>query len=131
MHFLDEITFITTIFANFYFRILKILGCKLGCHDASRPQTMHLIGGHLTTASIETLRSRGEALLSRLLWYDKKQFKQFVAMLVESRDITFLVRFMHGYLSFCGDPYNPFSTSSTANSGNGPPTTSGGHPSES
>ena len=70
-------------------------------------------GVHVPVSSTETLRNRGVALLSRLLWYDKKQFKQFMATLAENRDLTFLVTFLHGYLGFCADPNNPFSTSAT------------------
>ena len=122
-------THISLLFFSFsFFRVLKILGCKHGCHDYLRSTGNRGVGGHLNISSIETLRSRGEALLSRLLWYDKKQFRQFIMMLVENRELPFLIPFLHGYLSFCGDPLNPFSTSTTATA-NGPPSTVG-HTSE-
>lgn len=102
----------TCIQTFFLFRILKILGCKHGCHDATRgsmippaPSSSALMPNGVT---IDTLRSRGIGLLSRLLWYDKKQFRQFLRLLVDSRDITFLMPFFHGYLAFCSDPTNPF-----------------------
>ena len=74
------------------------------------------VGSQIPISTCETLRNRGVALLSRLLWYDKKQFRQFLANLVESRDLTFLMPFLHGYLTFCGDPQNPFSTVVTSTS---------------
>ena len=113
-----------------FFRVLKNLGCKNGCHDSMRPTGHGVGGGHLTISTVETLRSRGEALLSRLLWYDKKQFRQFIGMLVVNRDLQFLIPFMHGYLNFCGDPLNPFSTTSSTAVVNGPPS-AGGHSSKS
>ena len=58
---------------------------------------------------ISSLRARGVAILSRLLWYDKKQFKAYLTMFVESKSITFLLNFLHGYLSFCCDSTSPFS----------------------
>ena len=124
------------IFENIWFfpfltsRVLKNLGCKNGCHDSMRPTGHGVGGGHLTISTVETLRSRGEALLSRLLWYDKKQFRQFIGMLVVNRDLPFLIPFLHGYLNFCGDPLNPFSTTSSTAVGNGPPSSAGGHPSK-
>lgn len=96
---------------SYLFRILKILGCQFGCHNPLR-------GGHLqafqqTTPSgnnIEVLRVKGVALLSRLLWYDKKQFKHYLSVMIESKQLPFLVGFMHGFLSFCNDPTSPFSS---------------------
>ena len=69
---------------------------------------------------ISALRTRGVAILSRLLWYDKKQFKAYLTLCVETKTITFLLNFLHGYLSFCCDPTSPFanvnvSTSVTSN----------------
>ena len=115
-----------------FYRVLKILGCKHGCHDHLRPQHKQSgVGSHVPTSTTETLRNRGVALLSRLLWYDKKQFRHFVASLVDSRDLAFLMPFLHGYLGFCADPNNPFSTnplSSLSSSNNAVPVGSG-HPS--
>ena len=100
------------------YRVLKILGCKHGCHDGMRApvRQQSSVGSQIPISTCETLRNRGVALLSRLLWYDKKQFRQFLANLVESRDLTFLMPFLHGYLTFCGDPQNPFSTVVTSTS---------------
>jgi hypothetical protein len=57
---------------------------------------------------ISALRARGIAILSRLLWYDKKQFKAYLTMFVETKSIPFLLNFLHGYLSFCCDSTSPF-----------------------
>ena len=97
-----------------------MLGCKLGCHELNRgsgfhsgipppplPSSMYCPSSNGVT--VETLRSRGVGLMSRLLWYDKRQFRQFLKVLVETRDIHFLITFFHSYLVFCNDPTNPFS----------------------
>ena len=131
---------VTRYFRVFY-RILKILGCPHGCHDMARPSRgQGGVGSQVPVSSVETLRHRGMALLSRLLWYDKKQFKQFVSNLSEERDLTFLLTFLHGYLGFCVDPHNPFSTASmgtstasgaTSATATAATAVSGGHSSES
>ena len=54
--------------------------------------------------SSESHRSRSISLLSRLLWYDKVQFKRFIGILVNTRDISFLLSFFHSYLGFCVEP---------------------------
>ena len=58
---------------------------------------------------ISALRARGVAILSRLLWYDKKQFKSYLQMFVETKSVPFILNFLHGYLSFCCDATSPFS----------------------
>ncbi len=57
-----------------------------------------------TAANKETLRNQAISLLSRLHWYDRAQFKRFVAALAASREISFLMGFLHGYLGFCVEP---------------------------
>ena len=57
--------------------------------------------------------------MSRLLWYDKRQFRQFLRNLVETRDLHFLITFFHGYLAFCSDPTNPFSFTGSNQSASG------------
>ena len=95
---------------HFYFRVLKALGCQHGCHNSIRPGH-HSIAANTTPSGgdVSALRARGIAILSRLLWYDKKQFKAYLTMFVETKPITFLLNFHHGYLSFCCDPTSPFS----------------------
>jgi len=44
-----------------------------------------------------------------LFRYDKAQFKRFLIVLVTTRDLPFLLHFLHGYLGFCTDPSNPHS----------------------
>ena len=91
-------------------RVLKVLGCQNGCHNSIRPG-QHSMAANTTPSGgdISSLRARGVAILSRLLWYDKKQFKAYLTMFVESKSITFLLNFLHGYLSFCCDSTSPFS----------------------
>ena len=48
----------------------------------------------------------------RLLWYDKRQFKRYMSILVDVREVPYLVNFMHGYLGLCVDNTNPFSQGS-------------------
>ena len=75
----------------FFYRVLKILGCNYGCHESLRPPGgVGGVGVQVPISNVETLRNRGVALLSRLLWYDKKQFKQFLAMMADNRDLSFL-----------------------------------------
>jgi hypothetical protein len=119
-----------TIFCDFFYshRILKVLGCKFGCHENNRGSGFHSSApppppssGYCSLSNgitVETLRSRGVGLLSRLLWYDKRQFRQFFRILVETRDIQFLITFFHGYLAFCSDPTNPFSFTGSNQSSN-------------
>lgn len=45
------------------------------------------------------------SLLSRLLWYDRAQFKRFLVLMVNTRGIGFLVGFLHGYLGFCASEH--------------------------
>lgn len=92
------------------FRVLKVLGCQHGCHNSIRPG-QHSMAANTTPSGgdISALRARGIAILSRLLWYDKKQFKAYLTMFVETKPITFLLNFLHGYLSFCCDSTSPFS----------------------
>jgi hypothetical protein len=69
-------------------RILKILGCKYGCHEGGRGASASVPSSYAGNGvSLDALRSRGVGLLSRLLWYDKRQFRQFLRLLVDSRDI--------------------------------------------
>ena len=91
-------------------RVLKVLGCQHGCHNSIRPG-QHSMAANTTPSGgdISALRARGVAILSRLLWYDKKQFKSYLTMFVETKSITFLLNFVHGYLSFCCDSSSPFS----------------------
>ena len=49
-----------------------------------------------TAANKEVLRSQAISLLSRLLWYDRSQFKRFLGRLAASREIPFLM----GYEAF-------------------------------
>ena len=60
-----------------------------------------------TAANKEVLRSQAISLLSRLLWYDRAQFKRFLGLLAASREIPFLMGFLHGYLGFCAEPSHP------------------------
>ena len=92
------------------FRVLKVLGCQNGCHNSIRPG-QHSMAANTTPSGgdISALRARGVAILSRLLWYDKKQFKGYLTMFVETKSIPFLLNFLHGYLSFCCDSTSPFS----------------------
>ena len=102
----NEIAF-NVYFYNF--RVLKVLGCQHGCHNSIRPG-QHSMAANTTPSGgdISALRTRGVAILSRLLWYDKKQFKAYLTLCVETKTITFLLNFLHGYLSFCCDPTSPF-----------------------
>ena len=112
-----------------FYRVLKILGCIHGCHEHCRPPGgQGGVGAQVPIAKADTLRHRGVALLSRLLWYDKKQFKQFVTSMTDDRDLPFLLTFLHGYLGFCADPQNPFSTTvTTGSSSTASNVASGGH----
>ena len=60
-----------------------------------------------TAANKEVLRSQAISLLSRLLWYDRAQFKKFLGLLAATREIPFLMGFLHGYLGFCAEPSHP------------------------
>ena len=92
------------------FRVLKVLGCQHGCHNSIRPG-QHSMAANTTPSGgdISALRARGVAILSRLLWYDKKQFKSYLQMFVETKSVPFILNFLHGYLSFCCDATSPFS----------------------
>ena len=46
------------------------------------------------------------------MWYDKRQFKRYMSILVDVREVPYLVNFMHGYLGLCVDNANPFSLGS-------------------
>ena len=96
--------------SGLYFRVLKVLGCQNGCHNSIRPG-QHSMAANTTPSGgdISALRARGVAILSRLLWYDKKQFKAYLTMFVETKSTPFLLNFLHGYLSFCCDTTSPFS----------------------
>ena len=60
-----------------------------------------------TAANKEVLRSQAISLLSRLLWYDRAQFKKFLGLMAATREIPFLMGFLHGYLGFCAEPSHP------------------------
>ena len=105
-----KIKLIQLRYSNHYCRVLKVLGCQHGCHDSFRPG-QHSMAANTTPSGgdISALRARGVAILSRLLWYDKKQFKSYLQMFVETKSVPFLLNFLHGYLSFCCDATSPFS----------------------
>lgn len=96
------------------YRMLKLFGCPhMSCPFSSSPAienapnlTANLGGGGLRN---EALRMQAISLLSRLMWYDKDQFRRFICILVNTREIPFLLGFLHGYLGFCTEPTNPHS----------------------
>jgi hypothetical protein len=59
-----------------------------------------------TATNKETLRTHAISLLSRLLWYDRVQFKRFIGVLAATKEIPFFMGFLHGYLGFCVEPPN-------------------------
>lgn len=111
---------------SLFFRLLKIFGCPHGCvmqqpsllqqqqHQQQQQQQQASFegsqapngagGGVKPCPNLEAQRTKAISLLSRLLWYDKAQFKRFICILVNTRDIAFLLSFFHAYLGFCVDP---------------------------
>lgn len=106
-----------------YCRLLRIFGCPhQGCPQfnpapggTNSGNSLHAppsgslggSGSNLAGGGHEALRSQAISLLSRLLWYDKGQFKKFIGILVNTREMPFLLSFLHGYLGFCLEPVNP------------------------
>ncbi len=86
--------------------MLKIFGCPHATCSSTNPATanaaaaataahmgLDVDGGRAPT---EALRVQAISLLSRLMWYDKRQFKGFLGVLVQTRDVHFIVAFLHG-----------------------------------
>ena len=97
-------------FMDVVIRLLKLFGCPhSGCPSFYHDSQNHLPTGLSTVSPMEPLRLQAISLLSRLLWYDKDQFKRFISILVNTREIQFLLGFLHGYLGFCTEPSNPHS----------------------
>ena len=95
-------------------RLLKLFGCTHnGCASHTPLGESSSLGppppSSTAPAPTDLLRAQAVSLLSRLMWYDKNQFKKFITLLVQTREIPFLLGFLHSYLGFCTDPSNPHS----------------------
>lgn len=109
----------------FFDRLLKMFGCPHPvCASGTTAGDAHTLGpptlgmplGPLGSTTSDLLRSQATTLLSRLLWYDKKQFRRFVCVLVNTRDVSFLLGFLHAFLGFCHELSNPHSPLPSTNS---------------
>ncbi|XP_023346426.1 protein unc-80 homolog [Eurytemora carolleeae] len=78
-------------------RILVLLGCPHNCLERN------------SDPPSPKLRIHCMSLLSRLLWFNKKEFKAFISLIISHRSVQFLIGFFHSYLGFCSSIPNMYS----------------------
>jgi hypothetical protein len=90
-------------------RLLRLLGCPHGCGERAGWGSGEFLRGQAISLLTRCRPSRPPHAATSRLWFDQKQFKWFIAHLVEQQPLPSLLSFLHSYLGFCTELTNPLS----------------------